>query len=707
LTKTGMTLGTVSYMSPEQARGEVVDERTDLWSLGVVLYEMLAGERPFKGDYEQAVIYSVLNVEPELVTVLRPEAPEALAQVVGKALAKVPEERYPHMDALLADLNRVRNPAAGAVSTLAMAPPPRNLRRRVLMGAGLVVVAFIVGYGFISGLFTPEEGTSPSEREMLVVLPFENKGEPDHAYFADGITLEMTAKLGRLQGLRVISDQRAWQYKASTKTDQEIGRELGVDYILRSTILWQPSEDGASRVRVIPRLIRASDSEQVWTNIFTSTMTDVFEVQASITEEIVRALGGTLNASEAEALAAPPTDNPEAYAYFLRGLSYKAKFPESLEDWLSAAQMFEQAVALDPNYVKAYAQLSRVYSHLFNLFQQPDAGPKAREAVDKAVQLAPNHPATHHARGWYHYDVTEDFQKAEEHLELAQQSGVSEYLFWIALGRVRWALGKWEQALASYQEAYKLDPQDDSVLSGLGRRHYEMRRYADAEFYLDNRIARHPDTRVGYFFKIMLYLSWDGDTERAAPALRTAMDRFDLLGFLLTSWDFDDRMVLRLFPDHFAEALNQRTLAEPGDSAAFYLAKADAATRSRQEPLARVYVDSARVFLERRIAVRPNNSRDHGRLGLAYAGLGRRAEAIHEAERALSIVKNAGVAASFDRPTLAEIYVLAGDYDAAIDQLASLLSVPSIISVPLLRFDPVWAPLRGHPRFEALVAERG
>lgn len=239
----------------------------------------------------------------------------------------------------------------------------------------------------------------------------------------------------------------------------------------------------------------------------------------------------------------------------------------------------------------------------------------------------------------------------------------------------------------------------------MGRTYYEMRRYTEAETHLDRDIARRPDSHWGHFFKTMLYLSWEGKTERAQRAFDAAFERTDLLRFLLVSWDFDDAMVLRIFADDLADALQRRALgSSPDDSAAYYLAKADASVNNGRRSMGRTYSDSARVVLEGRFDLRPDDYRDKLSLGLAYAGLRRFDDAKRVGERAVDL--SAGQRfASFVGPRLARIYVLTGDYDAAIDRLEQVLSVPSIISVPLLRFDPVWDPLRDHPRFQALLAK--
>jgi len=231
-------------------------------------------------------------------------------------------------------------------------------------------------------------------------------------------------------------------------------------------------------------------------------------------------------------------------------------------------------------------------------------------------------------------------------------------------------------------------------------------------------MARFPDSPFPHFWKVLLYLSWDGDTERAEKALQIASDRADLMRFLLVSWDFDDSMVLRIFADHFAPELKQRTLKDPADSTAYYLEKGEAFLRFGEEIMARSYYDSALVVLEGRLPSLTHDnqafrSRSRSRskevysLGLAYARLGRKADAIRMGEHAVELLplEKYSRAASFSIPVLAEIYTLTGEHEAAIDQLEKSLSVPSMLSIPLIKLDPIWDPLREQPSYRRLLGE--
>ena len=710
LTKEGTTLGTAAYMSPEQARGKDVDRRTDIFSLGVLVYEMVTGQQPFKGEYEQAVTYSILHEEPEPITGLRTGIPVEVERIVNKCLQKEPSARYQAVNELLVDLRQCKKSTSKVeISGVAHS----HSKKAWFVGAALVpLLAMLILY--FSGMFRSGARNASAEKAMLAVLPFGNLGPLEDEYFADGLTVEMTAKLGRLRQLRVISYRSAYKYKNSDASDSQIGSELGANFILRSTIMWQRLQNERSRVRVIPRLIRTIDGEQIWTDAYTATMTDVFEVQADITEKVVDALGMALLALESKTLTERPTTIADAYDFYLHGLTYISRPLRRIEDNRLAIELFEKAIALDPNYVEAYSLLSRSYSNLFADFGQRDAGPKAKLAAERALDLAPERPESHWAVGAYYARVTRELERAENHYAVARKGLPNSAELLAEMGWVQKSSGKWDQAVLSLEEAVELDPQSFWPIMSLGHTYFEMRRYIKAEQYLNRCMARFPDSPFPHFWKVLLYLSWDGDTERAEKALQIASDRADLMRFLLVSWDFDDSMVLRIFADHFAPELKQRTLKDPADSTAYYLEKGEAFLRLGEEIMARSYYDSARVVLEGRLPSLTNDNqtfrsrnREFYSLGLAYARLGRKADAIRMGEHAVELLplEKYSRPPSFSIPVLAAIYTLTGEHEAAIDQLEKSLSIPSMLSIPLIKLDPIWDPLREQTSYKRLLGE--
>ncbi|MEJ2722590.1 MAG: protein kinase, partial [bacterium] len=373
LTREGTTLGTVAHMSPEQTSGSEVDHRSDIWALGVVLYEMISGRLPFTGDHEQAVMYSIINREPEPLTALRTGVPMELERVVAKCLEKDPADRYQHTDDVIVDLNRqARLSQALHESSAPSAGRARDGWKptRRWMGFVLAVLAvFVAAYAILWQRSPLDKKITepPSGKRMLVVLPFENLGPPDVEYFTDGITEEITSRLAALTGLGVISRTSAFQYKGAHKSIKQIGEELNVDYVLEGTVRWDSPNEGGSRVRVTPQLIRVTDDTHLWSARYDRVLEDIFAVQSEIAAHVIEELNVTLLEPEREGLAARPTDNMEAYQAYLRGRDYIGRAGYSRRIWRLAIEMFERAVELDSNFALAYADLANAHSQIFNL----------------------------------------------------------------------------------------------------------------------------------------------------------------------------------------------------------------------------------------------------------------------------------------------------------------------------------------------------
>ncbi|MFA6439793.1 MAG: serine/threonine-protein kinase, partial [Bacteriovoracaceae bacterium] len=273
LTRTSSTIGTLAYMSPEQIQGIEADVRSDIFSYGVVLFEMTTGKMPFRGEHEAAVMYSIVNEEPELATKYRSDIPNELLHILKKSLEKDPEDRYQSMSEIIVDLRRLKKESTRVVRTKEFQTPdiPKKaqpgqpeqqmrLSKRTLMFSAVGIAVLLVGFFFqnsIRSLFAHDE------KKVIVVLPFENLGPNDKDYFVDGMTDEVTSRLSGLSGLKVIARSSAVQYKKTAKTLKQIGDELGVNYILQGTVRWE-TVDGQTHVRVNPTLIKVEDETQAW-----------------------------------------------------------------------------------------------------------------------------------------------------------------------------------------------------------------------------------------------------------------------------------------------------------------------------------------------------------------------------------------------------------------------------------------------------------
>ncbi|HJU64018.1 MAG TPA: serine/threonine-protein kinase, partial [Gemmatimonadaceae bacterium] len=401
LTESGIAMGTPAYMSPEQTSGEgVLDGRTDIYSLGLVLYEMLAGEPPFTGPNPRAVMAKRLREPVPSISDARESVPAPLERALRKALAVVPADRYATPADLAMALNEsITTEETPVVATPPATPPARPLwkvRRDGLVALLLVAMVLLVMAAGIRWMYRVARGDSDGERKMLAVLPFKNLGEPGDQYFADGLTEEITSRLASLSGLSVISRTSADRYRASTKSLKEIAGELGAGYVLEGSVRWERTQDGRGRIRVTPQLIRVRDDSHLWATQYDAELTEVLKVQAAIAEQVTSALDVALRDTERRTLVEVPTQNSEAYDYYLRGNEYFTRGYER-ENLLAAVDLYAKAVESDSLFAEAWARLSQahsaVYWHYHDRSRERIA--MAKEAADRSMALSPGLPEGH------------------------------------------------------------------------------------------------------------------------------------------------------------------------------------------------------------------------------------------------------------------------------------------------------------------------
>jgi non-specific serine/threonine protein kinase len=513
LTKEDSTVGTLYYMSPEQARGDDVDARTDLFSVGAMLYEMITGRRAFEGDHAAAVHYSIANEDPQPMSRFNNKVTPELDRIVSKLLSKDVGARYQTAADAMADIRSLRTDtgevhATGSGHAKAGVSPavtaPKSGRRRGLWigSAALAVVAVLVV------LFNPFSSGGPSSdeaRPMVVVLPFENLGEDEEEYFADGITDEITSRLATITGLGVISRTSAMRYKNSNKSVAEIADELKVTHILEGTIRWDKSGE-VDVVRITPQLIRTSDDTHLWADNYQRDLERIFEVQADIATHIAQAMEVTVLDKDLRTIEAVPTENTEAYKYYLRGLEYThAGSGLTTGNIQIAIDMFNNAVELDPGFAEAWAMLGTVHANYYHngVDRTPARLAMAKEAVERAIALGPNVAEARLAMGLYHYWGLKDYDNALAWLEKAAEirSGHKETIQ--SFGWVLRRLGRYEEATEYLKETLKLDPQDMGTLIGLGELHATRRDMEPALGYFRQVVELYPDETLGYFYVAM------------------------------------------------------------------------------------------------------------------------------------------------------------------------------------------------------------
>jgi eukaryotic-like serine/threonine-protein kinase len=707
LTQTGMSVGTPAYMSPEQASGETnLDSRTDVYSLGAVLYEMLTGEPPYTGPSAQAIMAKRFSDPIPRVRRVRPAVPETVDQSVLKALAPMPADRF----ATAAEFaEAVTGPVAVAETRPAPTIATAARKRRLLRPVTLAIVLVLAAAASVALLIRPRAGDSiePSADgpRRLAVLPFENLGDSADAYFADGVTDAVRGKLSSLPGLQVTARSSSSQYRESLKTPQQIGQELGVQYLLTATVRWEKVGGGASRVQVTPELVQAASASTKWQQPFDAALTGVFQVQADIAGRVADALDLALGDSARRALTEKPTQNLAAYDAFLRGEEVSQSLnlfdPPTVR---RAAAYYAQAVALDSAFVQAWAQLSRAHSSLyFNSTPTPAEDEQARRAAERALAISPGRPEGHLAMCNYYWGVVKDNAPALEECERGLKLAPNDVNLLTLTALTEKFLGRWEAALVHLKQAQRLEPRSVAAAAGLTEILFWQRRYAEARVALGQALSLDPGNLYMLMYKAMIAVA-DGDLVAAKAVVTSVAKTHDpgaVIAFFAVAWDLfwlldegQQASLLDLAPSRF-----------DNDRGIWGIVLAQTYWLRGERTKAQIYADSARIAFKRQLQAAPQDAQRHVMHGLVLAYLGQKTEAVREGERgaALSPIEKDAFGGAYLQHQLARIYLLVGEPDKALDQLEPLLNRPYYLSPAWLKIDPTFDPLRKHPRFDRLV----
>jgi TolB-like protein/Flp pilus assembly protein TadD len=574
-----------------------------------------------------------------------------------------------------------------------------HLRRNMIV---LIATGVIVSVA--AGFFLLPRAAARKIDKSIAVLPFQNlSDENENAYFADGIQDDILTNLSKIGDLKVISRTSVMLYRGSgIRNARDIGKALGVATLLEGSV-----RRIGNRVRVNVQLINASNDEHIWAEDYDRDLTDVFAIQTDLARRIASALQAKLSPNEKARLDRRPTQNADAYLLFVQAHDYASQREMFSDTSLKAEPLFEQAIKLDPNFALAFAGLSMVESWLYHTSDPvPARREKARLNADEALRLQPDLPEGHLALGFSYYYGDRDYERALTEFEIARRGLPNESQAYLAIGSIQRRQGKWAESNANLEKAATLDPKNTNVLMNLCYSYMAQRDFETADKTVDRLISASPQSFQARGLKGFVALQWKGDLSAAEKVFSSMPPETD--PGLMTLARFWILRLKRNFPEalqvlqQFGGETLHNTTTGPSPKAflegEIYLLQGD-------EAKARTALEHALVVSDELLRAAPADPARHGQHGVILAALGQKQEAIAEGKRAVELLPESEDA--FDGPqmtaALAQIYAWTGEFDEAFRLLDHLLVVPNGLTVPMLKLDPTWDPLRKDPRFRALI----
>src|SRR6184192_1555080 len=697
-------IGTPAFASPEQFAGVQqlpIDTRSDIYSLGVTLWYLLTGRTPFVGrTMEEIRARQTSELPVEQLRSLR--LPAQVIALVKSMLAPDPKDRPQTARELLSAVHSCYE---------RFNPKARSQRRRSMLASAAAILA-IAAIALGAWLYQRARPFTPIERS-IAVLPFENlSSDKENAYFAEGIQDEILTRLSKIADLKVISRTSTQHYKSAPENLPEIAKQLGVAHILEGGV-----QKSADAVRVNVQLIKAANDSHLWSDTFDRRLIDIFSVESEVSKTIAEQLRAKLTGQEEQIIAAKPTDNPQAYDAYLRGLAYTLKTGFTPANSLGAQKYLKEAVRLDPKFALGWALLSYVDSSGY-LTQslQPTAAlrEEARQAAETALSLQPNLGEAVFAKGFYHYACLKDYDTAVKYLEQAYQLLPNNSRIPQALAYVERRRGNWEKSEAYFNDAEKLDPRNVNLLSQHARSYVCLRRFPEALAKLEQILNVTPDDIDTLVLKARIAQA-EGDLPRASALLAPLRLGVNYANALETQVY---QAILESRPAPIIAQLKE-ILAKPDQALGYYNGELRFWLGWAQEvagdnAAARESWSQARTELEPFVKEQPENFVLMGDLALTNMGLGDNAAALALAERAIALFPIDKDALTGPRPLdiLARVAARIGDSDRSISTLEKLLSIPyeaplaanPPLTPALLRLDPMFEPLRKDPRFQKLLA---
>ena len=542
--------------------------------------------------------------------------------------------------------------------------------------------------------------------KSIAVLPFRSlSNDSSQTYFCDGFTEEILNNLQKVKEFNVRSRTSTDQYRKTTKTIRKIGEEMNVNYLIEGSV---GREDNNLKIWV--QLINAKTDKHIWANDYTRELKQIFSIQSDIAKDIANELKTVLSPEENKLIDKKPTENIEAYNYYLRGNDYFWRTYEK-QNFEIAAKIYEKAIESDPKFALAYVRLSLCYLSLYWFYYDPgiDWLGNSKEYIDKAYQIDPDLPQVHLALGYYYYWGFLDYTKALKEIQIAEEilKNNSECIYMKA-GIYRRS-GEWSLAKENFLKAFELEPGSSRMAQDLARTLYFLGEYQEAEKYFNKANSLNPAFIETIYYKSLMYMKWKGNTIQARKTIEEALQFNQSTSNPMI---IDLKVLIDIYDGQYQKALSYLSSKDIDiievQRYTLNLKSLDYAriyNLMNKSGKALEYYDSARFTLESKIRKNPEDPRLYSTIGIAYAGLGLKEKAIEAGRKAIELMpisKEAyrGVLRVKD---LARIYVMVGEYDAALEQIKLLLSLPGPLSVKLLELDPDWKPLWNLPEFRELI----
>jgi TolB-like protein/Flp pilus assembly protein TadD/tRNA A-37 threonylcarbamoyl transferase component Bud32 len=698
----GGFVGTPAFASPEQFTNAPVDVRSDIYSLGATLWFLLTGQMLFSGRTIEEIQEARQSKPLPVVQLEAAHVPHRLISLLASMLAIEPAARPSGACELARRLQAIRDSITGR----------GKIAVRVVLAAAIVALAAIaVVREFRSFATKPTPSAIPDK--SIAVLPFENlSGDPNNAYFAEGMQEEILTRLAKIAGLKVISRTSTQRYQGKPQNLGEIAKQLAVANLLEGSV-----QKTADQVRVNVQLINAQTDSHLWADTYDRKLSDVFGIESEIAKAVAESLQAKLTSREEHALAAKPTNNQEAYDAYLRGVASGAR-SAPFASW-EAVGLYEQAVQLDNNFSIAWARLSRAESLMYiagddkhgPLAARADA---AKRALEKAQRLQPNSPETLLALGYYQYRVVRDFGAAKTTFGRVAKllPGSSEALY--ALGRVARLEGHFDECITYLEQAIALDPANPELLDAAGFTYALLKQFPAALKLYDRALDIKPTDPRLLAYKAGIYQG-QGNLQEAAKLLsgtnETANKDVFEIKILQLQYERNYREAIRLLQARLIRS------ASDYDKADAQVALAYVQRLAGDTAEARVTAAKARDTLERRYRGKSDEVRFTNDLSYVYAVMGERELAIKLAQRAVLLLprsKDPIYGPGYEE-NLAQVQTMLGENSSSvIATLAQLLETSyqstiyraTGVTPAILRLDPVWDPLRSDPAFQKLCGEK-